>query len=135
MAERFTDFLDAALRQLETDWPVGARRLGRTLGDRVVALRVGRDRCRVVGGPGPARVVRRGGDGDVEVDTDKTTLLALVDGELDVLSAARGDRLYVRGDVAGLAVFDDVLGLFVQGAVRCPSLQLLLENYRDRGEA
>jgi hypothetical protein len=73
------------------------------------------------------------GTEEVFVGTDRRTLLALTDGVLSLQEALARDRLDVRAGIAGAASLFDGLQIYLRGAIRCPSMPLLLVDLRDEG--
>jgi len=70
-----------------------------------------------------------GGAGTV-VRSDAATILAVLEGELELVDAALADRLFLRGSVEALSRFESALGVFADGAVRCASTPALLDELR-----
>jgi hypothetical protein len=66
-----------------------------------------------------------------EVRADAATILALLDGELTLVDAALGERLFLRGSLESVARFERGLELFMDGAVRSPSMPALLQELRS----
>lgn len=64
----------------------------------------------------------------LSVATDLDTLGAVIHGELDVLDAVLAGRLDVVAGPDDLVAAADGLTRFVQGAVRCVSMEALLER-------
>lgn len=127
----FVVFLRESLRDLERDRPDVAARLAATLAALDVSIAVG-DESIVLRSDGeallledPARPAR------VEVATERTTLLALLDGDLALVDAVLAGRVRLRGEAPDLARFHDALWLYLQGAVRVPSFAALLQKYRS----
>lgn len=64
----------------------------------------------------------------VSVTTDIATLYALVHGEQGLLDAALAGRLDVRASADDLVAVSEALTHFVQGAMRCVSMQQHLDR-------
>lgn len=75
----------------------------------------------VLPGPGPASVT---------VETSRRAILDLVDDRLTVAQAVDAGAVAVSGTLADLAVLHEGLRVYVQGAVRSPSLPGILERFR-----
>lgn len=126
----FAFFLEASLRVLAREAPASARRVADALGPAGVRVAV----------DGAARVVRGRGDAllceaerspaAVDVATDRTTVLGLVDARTTLMDALLEERFRVRGPVEAVIRFDDALLAYLDGAVRCPSFPTLLRDYR-----
>jgi hypothetical protein len=67
----------------------------------------------------------------VVVRTGRATLLDLIDGRSSLTDAVLRDAVLLRGDRQDLVRFHDALWLYLQGAVRAPSMSELLRRYRD----
>jgi hypothetical protein len=124
------DFIERSLRALAVEAaPCYAQLCERLRGRR---LRIGGDGAPLVLAFGAHAVVSLDArePADVDLHVDRTTLLALVDGELTLEEALRRDGLVMRGRVADLADAFDGLTSYVRGGVRCPSFPTLLAAYR-----
>jgi hypothetical protein len=71
-----------------------------------------------------------GGAACVEVRTGRATLLALIDGVRTLHDAVLSDAVQLRGGPEDLARFQDALWLYLQGAVRAPSMPEILGSFR-----
>jgi len=101
---------------------VGERRIGLKTDREDFCVRVVRGRLDVVAD-------RRGAD--VQAVTSDGALLALLDGDLDVLDAVWTDRVQLIGDIETLAGLDDALRIFLNASVRAPGMPAVLDRYRD----
>jgi hypothetical protein len=132
----FGDFLARSLAVLEREMPRSHARLCAVMRDRCAAFRVdGPPVLLAFGDGGPTLGPLAGTAPGVECELSKQTILDLVDGRLSLEEAVRGDRFLLRAPVRELQVFFEALQLYFRGAVRCPSLPVLLEAYRRGGAA
>lgn len=67
---------------------------------------------------------------DVEIRSDSATVLDVIDARLTLNSAIRSGRLVATGSREDLAACHEGLIFFIKGAVRSPSLPLLLQEFR-----
>jgi hypothetical protein len=67
---------------------------------------------------------------DVEIRSDSATVLDVIDARLTLNSAIHGGRLVAIGSREDLSACHEALVFFVKGAVRTPSLPLLLQEFR-----
>jgi hypothetical protein len=70
-----------------------------------------------------------------EVHADAATIVSLLDGEQSLVDAALADRLWLRGSVEHVARFERALGVFMDGAVRCREMPVLLVELRGASDA
>ena len=126
----FASFLRRSLEALERDLPDVGRRLAQCLATLAVTVQVG-DETTVVRSNGDRLVCEEAGDATgVVVRTGRATLLALIDGETTLTDAVLGGDVLLRGAPEDLVRFDDALWLYMQGAVRSPSMPDLLRRFR-----
>ncbi len=74
------------------------------------------------------------GEAHVELQTDRPTIFALIDGVLGLQSAVQADRLRLRGGPDDVIRFHEGLMLWLHGAVRSPSFPGLLREFRDAAQ-
>jgi hypothetical protein len=67
----------------------------------------------------------------LRLETDRKTVLKLLEGNLSVLEAVERGILDVWGHLDDIIHLYDSLMIYFSGAVRCPSLPLLLDRFRD----
>jgi hypothetical protein len=125
----FRRFLDRALGAIETEVPHVHRALCSALARSTVRLCVDRERMIITEERGRVLLKDDVRGTLVEFATDSTTLLALTSGDASFLDAALDDRMMVKGAVDEIVLFYDALVLFLQGAVRSPSLPWLLDEF------
>ena len=125
----FRRFLDRALTAIESEVPEAHRALCSSLERSTVRLCVDRERMIVTEEHGRVLLKDDVGDTLVEFATDSATLLALTSGDSSFLDAALDDRMIVKGAVYDIVLFYDALVLFLQAAVRSPSLPWLLDEF------
>lgn len=128
----FTTFLRGSLEMLEREQPDVARRLASSLAELTVALQVDDEQAFLradagritltTGAPAPSPTV--------VVRTDRATLLELIDGRSSLTDAVLRDAVLLRGDADDLVRFHDALWLYLQGAVRAPSMPEILRRFR-----
>jgi len=126
----FASFLRRSLEALERELPDVGQRLAACLESLAVSVQVD-DETMVVRSDG-RRVScdEAGGAAAVAVRTGRSTLLALIDGGTTLTDAVLSDGVLLRGDPADLVRFHDALWLYMQGAVRAPSMPDLLRAFR-----
>lgn len=128
-------FVERSLIALEYEAPASYRRLcGALAGQRVGISADGRQFALDCNGrtitAGPAD-----GREGIVLGTDRETILALIDGVLSLEDALRKDRLIARGGVTLAVRTFDALLIYLRGAVRCPSLPPMLEQFRAAGSS
>lgn len=126
----FAAFLDSALLALAREAPASYLRLAGLAGAEGVRLAIGEPPVVVRFGARSHSLEPAPAPAAVEVQSDRATILALLDAELTLLAAIESDRLHVRGEADAVLRFEQALGAFLEGAVRAPSLPALLAAYR-----
>lgn len=132
MVPDFGDVLAASMARIAEEAPRHHRRLCEVLLGEEVAISVdGRttvvrfDRGGVtVGGPV--------GNSSVCVRTSREAILDLADGRVTLLEAVLTDRLELVGHRDAILRFHDGLLVWFHGAVRSPTVEILLDAYRGR---
>ena len=79
---------------------------------------------------GQLRVASGRSPAPVSLTTSKQVILALLDGEVNLLTVIRDDRLELRGTIANLARYDIAFRAYLHGAIRSPAFPGLLMAYR-----
>lgn len=126
----FKRHLEAALAAVGAEVPDLHRAAATALGGRVVTAEVDGERVEIVG-EGEAIAVREAvAEPAVSARTSRTTICEILAGRCTVLEALRSDALDLRGRIEDLLALEYALQLFVQGAVRAPSLPGILVSYR-----
>lgn len=129
-AERsFRAFLARSLDAIAHETPAIARALAASLAGTLVRLCVDDERMVVASRRDGLAIADDLEGAIVELATDSTTLLDLTSGATSFLDAALAERLVVRGGVDEVVRFYDSLILYLQGAVRSPSLPWLLGEF------
>jgi hypothetical protein len=124
-------FIEMSLSALKQEAPAFYVRLCDGLDGRTVDIRGDGEPfalsfCQSAARSGPAH-----GAADVRLAVDRSTILALVDGEVSLEDALEQDRLYVRGNLQHVLQVFEGLVTFVRGAIRCPSSPQLLADFRS----
>jgi hypothetical protein len=128
----FFRFLDSALDAIRVECPAAYVRLCGLLVGSGLQLRVdGRARSFTVEG-GRHRIGDSPSAG-TEIRTDRSAVEALLEGRLSLVDAVLGERLSLRGAPLDIAIMHDALVVFLEGAVRSPSLPGLLDEYLADG--
>jgi hypothetical protein len=125
----FRRFLDRSLVAIENEAPEVHRALCRSLARSVVRLCIDDERMVLLGGRERLAMSDDVPGATVEFATNSATLLALTSGATSFLDAALADRMIVKGAVDEMVGFYEALVLYLQGAVRSPSLPWLLEEF------
>lgn len=129
-AERsFRAFLVRSLAAIAQEAPAIERALAASLAGTLVRLCVDDERMVVASRLDGLAIVDDLPGPIVELATDSATLLDLTSGATSFLDAALDERLVVRGGVDEVVRFYDSLILYLQGAVRSPSLPWLLGEF------
>lgn len=124
--------LARALAVLAADQLAAFVAIGDALDGLVVECRVDRELFHVVGGAGLA--VRKGAAAaQVRVVCGRAAILALADGEIDILGAVRARLLDVTADVSLMVRLSRAERAFAEGAARARAMRPVLEAYRGRG--
>jgi hypothetical protein len=125
----FRRFLDRALGAIENEVPAVHRALCSSLSHSTIRLCVDHERMIITEERGRLLLKDDVRGPLVEFAIDSATLLALTSGESSFLDAALDDRMMVKGAVDEIVLFYDALVLFLQAAVRSPSLPWLLDEF------
>jgi len=129
-ADHFHDHLSAALAAVRVEVPALYRSSSAAFGAHVVAAEVDDERVALVRVGDELRVVAGAAAPTVRARASNATLCEILGGRLTILEALRGDLLELRGDLTDLLALERALHLFIQGAVRAPSLPKILASYR-----
>jgi hypothetical protein len=125
------EFLTESFRVFEREMPDSYRRLGQSLRDCRIRLSAeGREKTLLVDGSG-LRWVDEAPAAHLRAAVDRETLLGLVDGDVSLEESILSERIQLRGGLDVLDRFWDALMIYLQGAVRSPSLPFLLDAYRN----
>lgn len=101
-------------------------------GPRKVVVEVDAERLAVIRRGERLEVVTDAADPAASAKTSHATICAVLAGECTVLEALWTERLELRGAVGDLLALESALRLFVQGAVRAPSLPGILRSFRRK---
>jgi len=128
----FRDFLARSLELLAAESPQAYAQLARALDALPLALEVDGAAMRLVFEQGH-HAVCDAAPAPVLLRTSRPAILDLVDGRVTLIAALRTERLWLQGKPKSLVRFDAALRAYLAGAVRSPSFQPLLADYRRRG--
>lgn len=123
-------FLIRSLRLLEKECPEAYAGMCETLASREIALDLAGEPIMAL--QFEARTVRALAQPrrpNLHLQTNRQTILDLVQGRATLLQAILRNDLMLRGDVMALADFHAAFLLYVAGAVRSPSFPLLLRRF------
>lgn len=129
----FSAFLVESLQIIRAERGDIYIRLCAKLAPRLVRVRVGDEVTTLAFAADEVRPVIRGAP-SVDIESDRTTILAVIDGESTLADAVLAERLKLRGACEDLLAFHDGFLLYVHGAVRAPSLPQLLRDFRHPTE-
>jgi hypothetical protein len=127
---RFSRFLVESLDVLADEVAPFQRELADLFAGRGVNIRVDGDEIGLVARDGRVRVDAPWPAPHVELTSDTSSILAVLDGEVTLADAVLEDRLVVRGALPDVVAFHDGLAVYVHGAVRAPSFADLLRRFR-----
>lgn len=130
---RFARFLAESLDLLATEVAPFQERLAAVFAGREINVAVDGDAVGLVARAGRVRVGMPSAVPHVELTSDTSSILAVLDGELTLADAVLADRLVVRGALPDVVAFHDGLATYVHGAVRAPSFADLLRRFRAGG--
>lgn len=118
-----------ALACVETECPAAALEMKTALGARVVALDFGTESFRV------ALAESAHERASLSVSTTAAVMHAILAGDRDPLDAILDDAVVVRGAATDLEALSRTAMLFVKGAVRCPSMDALLNRLKHLSDS
>ena len=118
---------------LETECPPAFRALCERLDGARIRLRVDGKALSPAFGPEGFALVPPCESPEVDLASDRQTILEVLAGDLRLEDAVWDERLALFGSLDALARFHDGFASCVNGAVRCPSFPRLLERYRRAG--
>lgn len=124
MTGPLTALVADALACVAAEQPSAHALLCAQLGPRTLSIALGREQFALVAG----QVVATANAATLAVRSDAATLDDMLRGELEVIDALCSDRLDVRGAIDDLLCMFAAATTFLQGAVRCISMPLLLER-------
>lgn len=126
----FRRFLDRSLAVLAVEVPESYRRIAQTLDSLPMCVVVDGE-VSVVHFAHGRHVLAVGGSVAGELRTSSPAIVALIDGEIELLDALMSERLYLRGPVDVVVRFERALQAYLAGAVRAPTFPSLLNGYRS----
>ena len=130
-------YVIALIRILGTNSPSALARMRQVVGDRRARIRLDDEAIDVAFGPHGLRVERaiRRRRVDGEGATDSETVLALLDGYLEVSDAILEGRLRVSGAAEAVIRMFAAIDILLDASPRIPGLQALAARFRaERGE-
>ena len=131
----FAEFLAESFDLLRREVPQAHAEVCRRLAPRGVRLHVGAEDVAVRFERSGTRFPAAPGAASVDVETNRETILALIDAETTLVDAVLDGSLVLRGAGDDLLAFHDGLVAYVHGAVRAPSFPGLLRRFRRAGES
>ena len=130
----FARFLRRAMELLGEECPAVFRELCAKLAGARIRLSVDGGAVSPEFSEGGFALVAPYANPDVELESHRAAILAVIDGAVSFEDAVWEERLFLRGSLEALATFHDGFVLCVHGAVRCPSFPVLLQQYRRAGD-
>jgi len=125
----FGQFLRRSLAVLAAEAPDAYREVAEALGDRPLRIVVD-GRAHQLRFRNGRHELSNGSDAAGELRTCSSAILALTDGEIDLVEAFVEDKLLLRGPLDVVIQLDLALRIYLAGAVRAASFPLLLSDYR-----
>jgi hypothetical protein len=122
MTGEVAELVQDAIACVASEHPPAYAAMEQALGARRLELEIGREHFMLDLGPTPLRA------SVVSIATDVATLCALVEGELGILDAVLAGRLDVLGGPDDVVAAAAAMHMFLQGALRCMSMQPLLDR-------
>jgi hypothetical protein len=120
------------VRRLGEADPAALERMRQIVGGRRARFRVDDEAVEIRFEPDGLRIEEPGGEPvDGEGETDRATVLDLLDGYLEVTDAILDGRLRVSGAVDEIARMFAAIEILLDGSARAPALQRLARDYRD----
>jgi len=120
------------VRRLGQADPAALERMRETVGGHRARLRLDDEAVDVWFEPDGLRVEEPGVEPvDGEGETDRATVLDLLDGYLEVTDAILDGRLRVHGAVDEIARMFAAIEILLDGSARAPALQRLARDFRD----
>jgi len=124
--DRFRQFLARSLANIGRESPEHLMLMREAIGECVVRITV----------DGPAFRLDRNlsllpdGEADVDAAITAADLDTLLVGRKSLTAAVRNGLIHIQGPLAEITAFHSALTVWLHAAVRCPSFQKLLKNYR-----
>jgi hypothetical protein len=118
---------------LERDELAAFTRMADDLRGLVISCTVDDERFAVVANERPSVVPNVPDQTQVVVEADRCSILELVDGETDFLSAVMARRVTLRADVRLMVRLSRAQRAFAEGASRARRMRALLEAFRATG--
>ena len=126
------EYVAELVRRLGEADPAALGRMRQTVGDRRARIRVDDEAVDVWFDPdGGLRVDEPVGQVEGEGETDRGTVLDLLDGYLEVTDAILDGRLRVLGAVDEVARMFAAIEILLDCSARAPALQRLARDFRD----
>ena len=127
---RFRGFLAESFAILQREVPAAYAALCRLLTPQEVTLTMDQEPVAIRFEQEHARLLHASDAPTIEVCTDRTLVLDLIDARCTLHEAVLSDRLLLRGRPEALLLFHDGLMLYLHGALRAPSFPTLLQWFR-----
>lgn len=128
---RFRGFLTESFAILQREVPAAYAGLCRVLALQEVVLTMDQEPVGIRFEREQARLLPTSDAPTIEVRTDRTLVLDLIDARCTLHEAILSDRLLLRGRPDALLLFHDGLMLYLHGALRAPSFPQLLQWFRS----
>src|SRR5687768_15678353 len=125
------EYVAELVRRMGEADPAALERMRRTVGGRRARFRLDDEAVDVWFEPDGLRVEEPAGDVDGEGQTDRGTVLDLLDGYLEVTDAILDGRLRVFGAVDEIARMFAAIEILLDCSARAPALQRLARDFRD----
>jgi hypothetical protein len=132
---RAATVLRDAFRILEREAPVAAHRVAREIHGLTLRVEVDRETMLLRGDADRVRIVASAGPVDIDVRSDRTTILALADGQIPLMDCVLAGHLSIRGDVDLMPALSRASVAFSEGAIRSRAMRDLLEVFRHDAKA
>lgn len=123
-------FVERSLAALEREAPEALRRVCGALAGRRVRICGDGPAFALLVDPRSIELSSSDGSEDVQIEIDRSTILALVDATLTLEDALRDGRFDVRATPADAVRAFDALTMYVRGGMRCPAFPGLLSTFR-----
>ncbi len=129
-----TRFVTRSLQILQREMPVAYYLLCGMLAPRELLLVIDGEQIALSFTLADARVLPAPGQPVITLQTDRLTILDVIDARLTLKEAVTNDAIVLQGAVDELALFHEALLTYIRGGVRCPSFPHQLALFRQASE-